>query len=141
MIDKNKIFNLFVDGKEITDEKTKKKIRQFMEGPVAKLGMFVKLIQNHQVFHDKLEKFLKHEKPSFNHNTTKEASEYSIFNKSWEYINEIDLSHHDDINAIINFDPKLLFNALNMSIKYFEGVEEYEKCAHLYDIQEIVRRI
>ena len=61
MIDKNKIFNLFVDGKEITDEKTKKKIRQFMEGPVAKLGMFVKLIQNHQLFHDKLEKFLKHE--------------------------------------------------------------------------------
>ena len=80
MIDKNKIFNLFMEGTEIKDEKTKKEIKKFMEGPFAKLGMFVKLIQNHQVFHQKLEKFLKHEKPNFNPSKTKEASEYSIYN-------------------------------------------------------------
>tara|TARA_R100000742_G_C4264904_1_gene82859 strand:- start:647 stop:1072 length:426 start_codon:yes stop_codon:yes gene_type:complete len=141
MIDKNKIFNLFMEGTEIKDEKTKKEIKKFMEGPFAKLGMFVKLIQNHQVFHQKLEKFLKHEKPNFNPSKTKEASEYSIYNKSWEYISQIDLSHHDDVNAIINFDPKLLYSTLGMSIKYFEEIEEYEKCSHLHNIQEIVRRI
>ena len=58
MIDKDKIFQLFVDGKEINDEKTKSEIKDFMNGPFAKIGMFVKLIQNHQVFHQKLEKFL-----------------------------------------------------------------------------------
>jgi len=141
MIDKNKIFNLFVEGKEITDEKTKKDIKKFMEGPIAKLGMFVKLIQNHQVFHQKLDKFLKQEKPNFNNSTTKEAAEYSIYNKSWGYIKKIDLSHHDDVNAILTFDPKLLYNTLGMSIKYFEEIEEYERCAHLHNIQEVVKRI
>ena len=50
MINKDKIFKLFVEGKEITDEKTKSEIKDFMNGPFAKIGMFVKLIQNHQVF-------------------------------------------------------------------------------------------
>ena len=48
MIDKDKIFQLFVDGKEITDKKTQENIKEFMNGPFAKIGMFVKLIQNHQ---------------------------------------------------------------------------------------------
>ena len=55
MIDKDKIFQLFVDGKEINDDKTKSEIRDFMNGPFAKIGMFVKLIQNHKIFHQKLE--------------------------------------------------------------------------------------
>ena len=42
MKDKDKIFQLFVDGKEITDDQTKKEIKDFMDGPFAKIGMFVK---------------------------------------------------------------------------------------------------
>ena len=51
MIDKDKIFQLFVDGKEITDEKTKSEIQDFMNGPFAKIGMFVKsFLQNKNVY-------------------------------------------------------------------------------------------
>ena len=61
MVDKDKIFQLFLDGKENIDDETKKEIHDFMNGPYAKIGMFVKLIQNHKIFHQKLEKFLKQE--------------------------------------------------------------------------------
>jgi|TARA_R100000081_G_C4761835_1_gene140325 hypothetical protein len=141
MIDKDKIFNLFVDGKEIKDQKTKDEIKQFMNGPFAKIGMFVKLIQNHQIFHQKLEKFLKKEQPNYNVDMTKEASEFTVYNRAWSYINKISLDNHDDVNAIINFNPQVFFDALNNSINYFEQQEEYEKCAHLHNIQEVVRRI
>ena len=47
MIDKDKIFKLFVDGKEVSGDKTNEEIQEFMNGPYAKIGMFVKLIQNH----------------------------------------------------------------------------------------------
>jgi len=141
MIDKDKIFSLFIDGKEIKDQKTKDEIKQFMNGPFAKIGMFVKLIQNHQVFHKKLEKFLKKEQPNYNVESTKEASEFTVYNRAWNYINKINLDDHDDVNAIINFDPQLFFEALNTSINYFEQHEEYEKCAHLFNIQEVVKRI
>ena len=141
MIDKDKIFQLFIDGKEITDDKTKEDIRDFMNGPYAKIGMFVKLIQNHQVFHLKLEKFLKKEQPNYNVESTKEASEFTVFNRAWSYIKEIDLDNHDDVHAIINFDPLVFSAALEGSIKFFESYEEYEKCSHLFNINEIVKRI
>jgi hypothetical protein len=141
MIDKNKIFQLFVDGKEIDDDKTKKEIKDFMNGPFAKIGMFVKLIQNHEIFHKKLEKFLKKEQPNYNVESTKEASEFTVYNRAWAYIKNISLDNHDDVNAIINFDNKVFYKALDSAIRFFEQYEEYEKCAHLYKIKEVVKRI
>ena len=141
MIDKDKIFKLFVDGKEINDEQTKSEIKDFMNGPFAKIGMFVKLIQNHKVFHQKLEKFLKKEQPNYNVESTKEASEFTVFSRAWGYIKNISLDDHNDVNAIINFDSKVFYQALNDAIFYFQQYEEYEKCAHLYNIQEVVKRI
>ncbi len=141
MIDKDKIFQLFVDGKEISDEKTKSEIKEFMNGPFAKIGMFVKLIQNHKVFHQKLEKFLKKEQPNYNVESTKEASEFTVYNRAWTYIKNISLDNHDDVNAIINFDNKIFSKALGSALHFFEQYEEYEKCAHLYKIKEVVKKI
>lgn len=141
MINKDKIFKLFLDGKEINDPKTEEKIKDFMNGPFAKIGMFVKLIQNHHVFHQKLEKFLKKEQPNYNVESTKEASEFTVYNRAYNYIKKISLDDHDDFNAIINFDPPVLFKALEHSIRHFESYEEYEKCAFLHNIQEVVKRI
>jgi len=141
MINKDKIFQLFVDGKEIDNDKTKSEIKDFMNGPFAKIGMFVKLIQNHHVFHLKLEKFLKKEQPNYNVESTKEASEFTVYNRAWTYIKNISLDNHDDINAIINFDNKIFSKALSSAIQFFEQYEEYEKCAHLYKIKEVVKEI
>tara|TARA_R110001592_G_scaffold26903_6_gene100267 strand:- start:800 stop:1225 length:426 start_codon:yes stop_codon:yes gene_type:complete len=141
MIDKDKIFKLFIDSKGISDEKSQDELKDFMNGPFAKIGMFVKLIQNHQVFHQKLEKFLKKEQPNYNVESTKEASEFTVYNRAWSYIKNISLNDHDDINAIINFDPKVFYKTLNNAIKFFEHYEEYEKCSHLHNIQEVVKKI
>tara|TARA_B100000795_G_C22707836_1_gene402292 strand:- start:290 stop:715 length:426 start_codon:yes stop_codon:yes gene_type:complete len=141
MIDKDKIFKLFVDGKEISGDKTKDEIKDFMNGPYAKIGMFVKLIQNHEIFHKKLEKFLKQEQPDYNVESTKEASEYTVYHRAWSYIKQIDIDNSDHINAIINFDPKVFYNILDKSVNFFESYEEYEKCAHLHKIKELVKEI
>ena len=141
MIDKDKIFKLFVDGKQIKDDKTKEEIKDFMNGPYAKIGMFVKLIQNHEVFHKKLEKFLKQEQPDYNVESTKEASEFTVYNRAWGYIKNIDIDNSDHINAIINFDPRIFYKTLDDAVNFFENYEEYEKCAHLHKIKELVKEI
>ena len=141
MVDKDKIFQLFVDGKEIDGDKTKEEIKDFMNGPYAKIGMFVKLIQNHEIFHKKLEKFLKKEQPDYNVESTKEASEFTVYHRAWSYIKNISLDNHDDINAIINFDNKVFCKALDGAVTFFEQYEEYEKCAHLHKIKEVVKEI
>ena len=141
MIDKDKIFKLFVDGKEIDGDKTKEEIKDFMNGPYAKIGMFVKLIQNHEIFHKKLEKFLKQEQPDYNVESTKEASEFTIYHRAWSYIKQIDIDNSDHLNAIINFDPKVFYKILGGAINFFESYEEYEKCAHLHKINKLVKEI
>tara|TARA_R110000751_G_scaffold230719_1_gene332111 strand:+ start:34 stop:459 length:426 start_codon:yes stop_codon:yes gene_type:complete len=141
MIDKDKIFKLFVDGKDINGDKTNEEIQEFMNGPYAKIGMFVKLIQNHEVFHKKLEKFLKKEQPNYNVESTKEASEFTVYNRAWSYIKDIDINSKEDLNAIINFEHKALLKVLSSSITFFEVYEEYEKCAHLHKIQKTVKEI
>ena len=141
MIDKDKIFKLFVDGKEISGDKTKDEIKDFMNGPYAKIGMFVKLIQNHEIFHKKLEKFLKQEQPDYNIESTKEASEYTVYHRAWSYIKQIDIDNSDHLNAIINFDPKVFYKTLEGAVNFFESYEEYEKCAHLHKIKELVKEI
>ena len=141
MIDKDKIFKLFVDGKEISGDRTKDEIKDFMNGPYAKIGMFVKLIQNHEVFHKKLEKFLKKEQPNYNVESTKEASEFTVYNRAWGYIKNIDIKDKEDLNAIINFEHRTLLKVLSSSITFFEIYEEYEKCAHLHKIQKVIKEI
>jgi len=140
MLDKEKIFQLFVDGKIVDDAQTKAEIQDFMNGPYAKIGMFVKLIQNHQIFHQKLEKFLKQESPEYNLESTKDASEFAINSRAWEYIKKINPKNGEDEEAIHGFDPELLYSILNGIIKYYEDYEDYIKCAHLFSIQQIIER-
>ncbi len=143
MIDKDNIFKLFLDGKEVggdkLDDKTNEEIKEFMNGSYAKIGMFVKLIQNHEVFHQKLEKFLKQEKPDYNVESTKEASEYTVYYRAWNYIKHVDTLQEDNVEAIVNFNPTTLNKTLDSSLKFFEQYEEYEKCAHIFKIKEILK--
>jgi hypothetical protein len=101
--------------------------------------MFVKLIQNHEVFHKKLEKFLKQEQPDYNVESTKEASEYTVYYRAWHYIKGIDVNKNEDIDAIVNFNPLTFNKTLDGALNFFESYEEYEKCAHIYKIKEILK--
>jgi hypothetical protein len=141
-LNKDSIFNLFEDNTSQEEViQTRKSIDDFINSPFAKIGMFTKLILNHFVFHQKLEKFLKKEEPSYNSESTREAADFTIFNRSWHYIKNIDIEDPDSIEAILNFDPKIFNKALQSSIIYFENCEQYERCAHLVNIQQIVKRL
>ena len=142
MINKDRIFNLFSTTPEVKEKEEKRiSIEEFIESPYAKIGMFTKLILNHFVFQEKLKKFLKTEEPAYSIENTKEAANYTVFNKAWEYIREIDIENKDHINALIGFNPIVFNKALTSAIVYFQDGEEYEKCAHIFKIQEIVKEI
>ena len=126
------------DGKELitmTDS--------VLDEPFTKLGMFTKLIINHNVFHMKLEKFLKSEKPDYDVNEARKASEFTVFNRAWFYISSIDMTDRNHLEAIMDFKTKPFVTSLNQAILYFQGpdVEEYEKCAKLLKIKNFKRDI
>ena len=86
-INKDNIFVLF-EGEYNTlqnAQKLSKKLEDFDNSPTVKIGMFTKLILNHQVFHEKLKKFLDQEDPNYNRESTREAADFTVFNRSWHY--------------------------------------------------------
>ena len=141
-MNKDRIFSLFSDSSsdvKITEEQ-KRQIIALNSSPYNKLGMFTKLILNHFVFHDKLQKFLQKEEPSYDVESTKEASNFVVFNRAFSYIRQINPEEQAVIDAVLNFNDKLLDKSLNSALSYFEEFEEYEKCAHLFKFKEILKK-
>lgn len=139
-MNKDKIFELFEgdvkSGEDVNISQST--IDSFMKQPYTKIGMFTKLIINHRVFHEKLKKFFKQEGTEFDIDKAKEASQFAVYNRAWSYIKQIKVEDKDHLQAIGEFEPPTFNKALQDSIWYFEEREEYEKCAHLLKIKEVV---
>mgnify|MGYP000716146398 CR=1 FL=1 len=98
MIDKDKVFDLF--SNEMGNDSLS--IDDLMKDPLSKIGMFVKLIQNHEIFHKKLNQFLSKENPNYDIEQTKNASMFTVYNRAWFYINQIDLTDKNHLDAILD---------------------------------------
>ncbi len=140
-MNKDKIFSLFDDSSEAQEKvkEQKKSLAVFNNSPYHKLGMFTKLIVNHFIFHAKLEKFLKKEEPTYNVESTREASEFVVFNRAFNYLNQINPLDKEVTFAVLDFDNKILTKTLESALTYFEELEEYEKCAHIHKFQKILK--
>ena len=143
MIDKNRIFQLFGnqdnENPAVNDLVNAKK--DFLESPTAKLGMFTKMIYNHEVFHQKLKKFFQKEKQQYNANEAKEASSFAVFNRAWSYIRNINTNDTKHQDALWEFNSEPLYKALDQAIAYFESTEQYERCAKLVQIKEMKKAL
>ena len=134
MIDKNKIFDLFGSDIEGEDDLINAK-EEILDEPYNYIGMFIKLIINHIIFHQKLSKFLVKENSNIiDLESTKEASSFAIFNRAWFYLKKIDLKNKNHFNAIVKFKQEPFVSTLQESLSYFEDKEEYEICAKLLKI-------
>tara|TARA_B100000674_G_scaffold48060_1_gene33187 strand:+ start:1621 stop:2049 length:429 start_codon:yes stop_codon:yes gene_type:complete len=142
MIDKDKLFALFGNSNSKGDELLDAK-QEILEAPFTKIGMFTKLIVNHWVFHEKLKQFLSKENPNYDIEETKAASEFTVFNRAWYYIKEINIDKEQDLSAIIQFKSDPFISALEAAINYFEDpdIEEYERCAFLHKILKIKKEV
>jgi len=140
MIDKDRLFSLF-GGNEASAKEILEAPDSFLDTATAKLGMFTKLIYNHEVFHNKLEKFMKQVKEDYDPDVTKEASSFTVYSRAWYYIKDINLTDRDHFDAVVEFKYKPLCDSLNKAIQHFEELEEYEKCARLLKIQKLKRKI
>lgn len=139
MPDVNKIFGLFDDNKD--NNPTPTVYVNFMDTQKGKLGMFVKLIQNNIVFNEKLKQFFKKADKEFDEEVVRKNSQFTVFQRSWHYIKQVDIDTREGIEAIVNYEPHMLKDCLNRAIKFYESSEEYEKCAHMHKILKLVEKI
>ena len=141
-MDINKIFDLF-DNKEPDSQKEKAQqvdvLVDYKNHPLFWVGMFKKLIQNHQTFNDQLLKFFDKLDEELSTVDVDKAGEFLVFNRAYDYIQKVDPDNLVTQEALFRFADIHLSVALELSINYFQEHEEYEKCAHLKKILEFVK--
>lgn len=147
-MDFDKIFSLF--GKNDPDrnypEPTEEEVEgmagfeEFRTTPTYQLKMFQKIIINHLTFQKKLVKMFRNSDPELgDFGDLEEAGEHMAFFRGWDYVSGVNLEEEiwqDSIKLQLEDQFK---EALEMSIKFFESIEEYEKCAFLTKIQKFFK--
>lgn len=106
----------------------------FKNTPVYWVGMYKKLILNHINFNKKVVEFFKEANEEFDSDDIKEAGEFVVYNRAWNYIKKVDINKKDHIDAIEKYCDEYLDISLKLGILFFEQSEEYEKCALLKHI-------
>jgi hypothetical protein len=135
-MDVNKIFDLFGDKYDEGDKKTINNVLiDFTRLPEYNARMFIKSFLNSEVLEKKMDKLLKN--TNIDELDIAEISNKLVYNMAWKYISELDLDQEYDIMVIKNIKEKEFDIGLNNSMKYFERMEEYEKCAFICKIKNL----
>jgi transcription elongation factor GreA-like protein len=137
-MDIDKIFGLFDNDK---DTNIKKQIyKDISEHPSFWVGMFIKLIMNHTNFNLAHISVFKAAFPDLDMVDVINAGEYLIYTRSYVFLKRLDIEQETDLQVIKDKASNEFLIALKLSLSYFEEHEEYEKCAFILSIKNIVEQ-
>jgi hypothetical protein len=136
------IFSLFgfsEEGKEDL-KKIEVELDMFKDTPHFKLGMFHKLIMNGSLFSKQVVKFFAKADPGLDIKGIDQAGEYMMYTRAWYWIEQVQIRKKEWKEALKQYSSEDFVVSVKLCISYFEGIEEYEKCAHLKKIQDFVEK-
>ena len=143
VVDVNKIFDLF-NSKEPNSLKEKSQaadilITDYKNHPLFWVGMFKKLIYNHNIFRDQLLTFFENLDEGLDQVDIDRAGDFVVFTRAYDYITKVNPDELTHQEALYHFSDLHLKTALELAINYFQEHEEYEKCAHLKKNLEFIK--
>jgi len=130
-MDIDKIFGLFDQPSDtpLTNSETET-LFDLKNTPVFWLGMFKKIITSSNSLYFQLNTILPQNVD------VQGITSSMIYTRSWEFISKIDISKSTHLDAIKMYSNNTFIKCFDLAISYWEGLEEYEKCAHLKKIQD-----
>jgi|TARA_R110001592_G_scaffold48345_3_gene152282 tagatose-1,6-bisphosphate aldolase len=134
MVNIDNIFDLFGSDDNLDGTDNSTTLIDFKNTPTYWVGMYKKLILNHNNFNITMVKFLKKSNKDFDMEDIKDAGEFVTYNRAWSYIKKIDISKKEHLKSVKIYADEYLDVTLKLSINFFIETEEYEKCAHLQKI-------
>lgn len=141
-VDINKIFGLFNSEESSSlQEKSQETdiLLKYKEHPLFWVGMFKKLVHNHKLFNHQVINFFSKMEEELDLYDVEQAGEFVVYNRAWFWISKIDISNLEHQEAILHYTDEFLEAHLKFTISYFQEFEEYEKCAHLKKILDLVQ--
>lgn len=146
-MDANKIFGLFGGEEENPkpafdhENDLSYLLDDYKNHPLFWVGMFKKLIHNHKTFNKKVISFFSKMDEELDLYDVEQAGEFVVYNRAWFWISKINTQDRICQEAILHYADDYLLTYIRFTISYFEEFEEYEKCAHLKKIQNILEEL
>lgn len=135
-MDWEKVFSLF----GVEEEDTTESLEDFRNTPFFKIRMFMKLIQNGMNFKKQVLLFFKKSNNELNEAEIDKAGDYMMYVRAFYWVEQLELNKLTELD-LKYIDINDLMMCINYSISYFEGNEEYEKCAVLKKFQDHIQKI
>lgn len=140
-MDLNGIWKLFGFGDEKNDKKVSKELENFKKSPQFKLKMFAKMISQGVIFKKQLIDFFKNSDPEIEMDGIGEVGDLMMYNRAWFWVSECTPRKKEWKEALTEIASEDFKECIEVSIKYFEEIEEYEKCAHFKKILDFVEKV
>ena len=132
------IFALF--GSNENDKNIKKELEVFKETPHFKIRMFSKLISQGMGFKNQVLNFFSNTNPKIDTSDLDKAGDFMMYTRAWYWISECNLRKKEWKLALQDNTSKDLLNHIEIVLRYFESLEEYEKCSLLKKIQDFIKK-
>ena len=133
------VFDLFGFSDDNDEsKKIKAELEVFKKSPTFKLGMFKKMILNGVIFKKQVLKFFAKSTPELDVKGIDDAGEFMVYSRAYYWIKEFKFRSKEWKTALEGYSDEEFLCAVKLTIHYFESVEEYEKCALLKKIQDMV---
>jgi hypothetical protein len=134
-MDISRIFDLFNNNESDQNDDVSLLI-DFSDHPLYFIGGFNKVISNHLFFAEYTIKNFQKISPDIDIKELEKAGEELMFRKAWGYIKNLDLNKSFHLDSLKVKADKHMVHNLQISISFFEDLEEYEKCAFLKKIKD-----
>lgn len=122
-------------GKKDELTKMEEEIDEWKDTPRYKMGMFVKLIINGTIFRKQLSNMFEGK----NKINIGDAGEFIMYNRAWHWIKDFSLKDEDWVDSVKHYEEEEIIRACELTISYFENIEEYEKCSLLLSIKNLIK--
>ena len=141
-MDKEKIFGLF---DKHFDEGVNAEVELYKKTFRFKIEMFIKIVIYGEKWKSTVVNIFSKADSDLNVEEIDEAGDFMLYTRAWFWIEQFDFNDDDcleDLRSITytdkdSFNGSDLFISLMRAIKYFEKIEEFEKCAFLVKIRDL----
>ena len=143
-MDVDNIFGLFGFNKNNDNEvsQSQEETDLFKSTPIFKVGMFKKLIWNGMNFRDQVIEFLQKSNSELEviDGDLGSVGDMMMHTRAYIWIQGCNLEDNEWEDALNHYNDDELIVCFKLIIKYFEEIEEFEKCAYLKKIQTFVEK-
>ena len=135
----DKLFNLFRSDEDPTpEERNIADNAGLVDHPYIYMGLFKKLIFNYSTFSEQLFQFMRSSDVNLDVEKMEKAGVHMVYWRAYDHLAKIDLTNSFHVEIIQTYADDKFIQALTMCLQYYEDMEEYEKCAFLKKILDIV---